>query len=70
MKKGRDVVKLGLAMLFKGGTRQTATQGTTAAVLQPYVLQAAVFALVCLVSPAAAIEGWSNYRCSGLLLAV
>jgi hypothetical protein len=61
MKKERNVFKSCLTMLRQGGTMHTDTKGTTASVLQSYVLPAAVFALVCLVSTADAFGGGSNW---------
>ena len=58
MQKGRDAFKSFLTILLQGRTRQTTTKGTTASVLKPYVLPAAVFALrgILLVSTAAAVQ--------------
>ena len=57
MPKGRDVFKSCLAMLLQGGTMKTDTKVKTASVMKPYVLPAAVFALMtCLVSTAAAFQ--------------
>ena len=56
MKKGRDAFKSFLAILLQGVTMKTTTKVKPASVIKPYVMPAAVFALVCLVSTAAAFQ--------------